>query len=266
MKKIGFIGTGVMGGALARAVAKKVKGEELMLSNLPSSLSESLAGELGCAAADNLTVAEKCDLIFLAVKPNVIRSVIAEIAPVLKNRSGRVIVVSVAAGITIADLKESFGSGLPLIRIMPNTPVLCGEGVILAAHDGVTDEEFKEFSSLLSYAGVCDDAGEKLIETAGTLTGCGPAFAFMVMHALADGAVAVGADRASAERYAALTLAGAAKLALTSGKHPEKLKDEVCSPGGSTIEGVAALEKAGIRSAMIEAVKASYEKNKKLGK
>lgn len=266
MKKIGFIGVGVMGGALARAVRKKTSGEDLFLSNVPPSVSEALAAELDCNAADNKTVAEKCDLIFLAVKPNVIRDVIAETAPYLKNRKDRYVVVSVAAGITIADLKESFGSDLPLIRIMPNTPVLCGEGVILAARDGVTDGEFSEFRSLLSLAGICEDTGEKLIETAGTLTGCGPAFAFMIMHALADGAVAVGADRAHAEKYAALTLAGAAKLALETGKHPEKLKDEVCSPGGSTIEGVAVLEKAGVRSAMIEAVKASYEKNKKLGK
>ena len=266
MKKIGFIGTGVMGGALARAVAKKVKGEELILSNLPSSVSESLAGELGCAAADNLTVAEKCDYIFLAVKPNVIRSVIAQIAPAVKARAGRCVIVSVAAGITIKTVKEEFGTDLPVVRIMPNTPVLCGSGVILAAFDGVTDEETAEFFSYLSEAGTCDDVGEKMIETAGTLTGCGPAFAFLIMQALADGAVAVGVDRAHATKYAELTLQGAAKLALSSGKHLEKLKDEVCSPGGSTIEGVAAMEKDGVRAAMIDAVRASYEKNLKLGK
>ena len=141
MKKIGFIGTGVMGGALARAVAKKVSGEGLVLSNLPSSLSEELAKELGCVSADNKTVAESCDFIFLAVKPNVIRSVIAETAPTLKARKDRFVVVSVAAGITIQTVKEEFGFDLPVIRIMPNTPALCGSGVILAAFDGVTDGE-----------------------------------------------------------------------------------------------------------------------------
>ena len=266
MKKIGFIGTGVMGGALARAVAKKVSGEGLVLSNLPSSLSEELAKELGCVSADNKTVAESCDFIFLAVKPNVIRSVIAETAPTLKARKDRFVVVSVAAGITIQTVKEEFGFDLPVIRIMSNTPALCGSGVILAAFDGVTDGEKAEFFSYLSEAGVCDDVGEKMIETAGTLTGCGPAFAFVIMQALADGAVAVGVDRAHAVKYAELTIDGAAKLALQTGKHLEKLKDEVCSPGGSTIEGVYAMEQAGVRAAMIDAVIASYEKNLKLGK
>jgi pyrroline-5-carboxylate reductase len=266
MKKIGFIGTGVMGGALARAVAKKVSGDGLVLSNLPSTLSEELAKELGCAAADNKKVAKSCDFIFLAVKPNVIRSVIAETAPTLKARKDRFVVVSVAAGITIQTVKEEFGFELPVIRIMPNTPALCGSGVILAAFDGVTDGEKAEFFSYLSEAGVCDDVGEKMIETAGTLTGCGPAFAFVIMQALADGAVAVGVDRAHAVKYAELTIEGAAKLALQTGKHLEKLKDEVCSPGGSTIEGVYAMEQAGVRAAMIDAVIASYEKNLKLGK
>ncbi len=266
MKKIGFIGTGVMGGALARSVAKKVSGDGLVLSNLPSTLSEELAKELGCVSADNKTVAESCDFIFLAVKPNVIRSVIAETAPTLKARKDRFVVVSVAAGITIQTVKEEFGFDLPVIRIMPNTPALCGSGVILAAFDGVTDGEKAEFFSYLSEAGVCDDVGEKMIETAGTLTGCGPAFAFVIMQALADGAVAVGVDRAHAVKYAELTIEGAAKLALQTGKHLEKLKDEVCSPGGSTIEGVYAMEQAGVRAAMIDAVIASYEKNLKLGK
>ena len=266
MKKIGFIGTGVMGGALARAVAKKVSGDGLVLSNLPSTLSEELAKELGCVSADNKTVAESCDFIFLAVKPNVIRSVIAETAPTLKARKDRFVVVSVAAGITIQTVKKEFGFDLPVIRIMPNTPALCGSGVILAAFDGVTDGEKAEFFSYLSEAGVCDDVGEKMIETAGTLTGCGPAFAFVIMQALADGAVAVGVDRAHAVKYAELTIEGAAKLALQTGKHLEKLKDEVCSPGGSTIEGVYAMEQAGVRAAMIDAVIASYEKNLKLGK
>ena len=266
MKKIGFIGTGVMGGALARAVAKKVSGEDLLLSNVPSSVSEALAKELGCADDENKVVAAKCKYIFLAVKPNVIRSVIQEIAPLLKERTDRFVVVSVAAGITIQTVKKEFGFELPVIRIMPNTPALCGSGVILAAFDGVTDDDKAEFFSYLSEAGVCDDVGEKMIETAGTLTGCGPAFAFVIMQALADGAVAVGVDRAHAVKYAELTIEGAAKLALSTGKHLEKLKDEVCSPGGSTIEGVYAMEQAGVRAAMIDAVIASYEKNLKLGK
>ena len=265
MSKVGFIGTGVMGGALARAVRKKVDGDELYLSNLPASVSEALAEELDCVSCDNAAAAG-CRFIFVAVKPNIIRAVLSEIAPVLKKRTDRYILVSTAAGITIETIKQTVGFDLPVIRIMPNTPVMCGKGVILAARDGVTDEEKEEFFGLLGCAGVCDDVTEKMIETAGTLTGCGPAFAFVIMQALADGAVACGVDRAHAVKYAELTLAGAAELALCTGKHLEQLKDEVCSPGGSTIEGVAAMEDAKVRSAMIDAVRASYEKNLKLGK
>ena len=266
MSKVGFIGTGVMGGALARAVRNKVGKDELYLSNVPSSVSEALAKELDCLSCDNKTAAEVCDIIFVALKPNIIRNVLADIAPVLKKRTGRYVLVSTAAGITVETIKQAVGFDLPVIRIMPNTPVMCGKGVILAACDGVTDEEKAEFFDLLSCAGVCDDVTEKMIETAGTLTGCGPAFAFVIMQALADGAVACGVDRAHAVKYAELTVAGAAELALSTGKHLEQLKDEVCSPSGSTIEGVAAMEDAKVRSAMIDAVRASYEKNLKLGK
>lgn len=266
MSKIGFIGTGVMGGALARAVRKKADGDELYLANVPSSVSEALAAELDCKSCDNATVAKECKYIFLAVKPNIIRGVLKEIAPALKARDDRYIVVSIAAGITTETVKDTVGFDIPVIRIMPNTPVMCGKGIILAAADGVTDEEKAEFFDLLSFAGVCDDVTEKMIETAGTLTGCGPAYAFVIMQALADGAVACGVDRAHAVKYAELTMAGAAELALSTGKHLEQLKDEVCSPGGSTIEGVLSMEEAGVRAAMADAVMASYEKNLKLGK
>ena len=264
--KTGFIGTGVMGGALARAVRKSVGGDELLLSNVPSSVSEALASELGCIAADNGTVAAECKYIFLAVKPYLIRAVAEEILPVLRERSDRYIIVSVAAGVRTEDLKAVTGNICPVIRIMPNTPVQCGAGIVLASFDGVTDEEEKEFFSLIAAAGVCDKVSEKMIETAGTLTGCGPAFAYVITQALADGAVAIGVDRAHAVKYAELTLLGAAKLAYQTGKHPEQLKDEVCSPGGSTIEGVLRMEQAAVRAALEEAVKASYKKNLELGK
>ena len=198
MSKVGFIGTGVMGGALAAAVRKKVEKDELYLANVPSSVSEALAFELDCVSSDNANVAKECKYVFLAVKPNIIRGVLSDIAPVLKKRTDRYIVVSIAAGITIETVKAAVGFDIPVIRIMPNTPVMCGKGVILAACDGVTDEEKDEFFNILACAGVCDGVTEKMIETAGTLTGCGPAYAFVIMQALADGAVACGVDRAHA--------------------------------------------------------------------
>ena len=260
--KYGIIGSGVMGGALARSIAVREGAQNVAVSNEPPEKAKRLADSLGCICADNLTVAEKCEYVILAVKPNVVPAVIGQIAPALKSRKDRFTIVSVAAGITVGMIKEMYGEDADVVRLMPNTPVSCGSGVILCC----SDTDHPELWDALSGAGYVERVSEKLLETAGTLTGCGPAFAFVIMQALADGAVAVGADRAHAEKFAALTLEGAARLALTSGEHFEALKDKVCSPGGSTIEGVAAMERNAVRSAMIEAVKASYEKNLILGK
>ena len=267
MYKAGFIGTGVMGSAIARAVRKSVPGSDLLLSNIPAIQAQELAKELDCAHGVNVDVAGQCRYIYLAVKPQVIASVLKEISPVLKARKDPYTLVSIAAGVsvdTIRSLLDIPGAGV--IRVMPNTAALVGEAVLLCAFANVSDEEKAEFFRLTQNAGLCDEVPEKLIDSAGALTGCGPAFAFMVMQALADGAVACGVDRIRARKYAAMTLLGSAKLALESGKHFEQLKDEVCSPAGSTIEGVRVLEDAGIRSAFTEAVCASFEKNRELGK
>ena len=261
--KIGFIGTGVMGGALAKAVRQKC--DSVLLSNKTKEKAVGLANELGCAHGDNAEVASSCGSIVLAVKPQVMFSVLEEIRPVLAERKDRYVIISIAAGIKTASIRSALGFDVPVIRLMPNTPAAVGAGVVLTAFNGVTEDEKAEFFSLFEKAGYCDEIKEELIDAAGSLTGCGPAFAYMVMQALADGAVAVGVDRARATKYAEMTLKGAAELALRTGEHPEKLKDAVCSPAGSTIEGVAVLEKHAVRSAFEEAIKASYEKNKKLG-
>lgn len=262
--KIGFIGTGVMGGALAGAVRRKC--DSVLLSNKTEAKAAALAKELGCRHGDNAAVASLCEYIVLAVKPQVMFSVLDEIRPVLAARKDRYVIISIAAGIKIEAIKKALGADVPVIRLMPNTPAAVGAGVVLCSFDGVTDGEKVEFFSLFEKSGLCDEIKEELIDAAGSLTGCGPAFAYMVMQALADGAVAAGVDRARATKYAEMTMYGAAELALKTGEHPEKLKDAVCSPGGSTIEGVAVLEKYAVRSAFEQAILASYEKNKKLGK
>ena len=262
--KIGFIGTGVMGGALASAVRQKCG--SMLLSNLHEEKAAAYAEKLGCDYGKNEDVAQNCEYIVLAVKPQVIFSVLEQIRPVLLARADRFVIISIAAGVTVKSVKEAIGADVPVIRLMPNTPVAVGEGVILCSFDGCKEAEKTEFYGLFEKTGLCDEIKEELIDAAGSLTGCGPAFAYMVMQALADGAVAVGVDRARATKYAEMTLKGAAELALQTGEHPEKLKDAVCSPGGSTIEGVEVLEKYSVRSAFAEAVKASCEKNKKLGK
>lgn len=262
--KIGFIGTGVMGGALARAVSKSEK--SLLLSNIPEQAAKDLAEELGCGYGDNKEIAGECEYIVLAVKPQVIRTVLSEIAPVLKARKDNYTIITIAAGVPVDTVRKETGLNCPVIRLMPNTPALVEKGVILCVFDGVEENSKQEFYRMFSAAGFCDEISEDKIDAAGALTGCGPAFAYIVMQSLADGAVAAGIDRARATKYAEMTVLGAAQLAITSGEHLEKLKDAVCSPAGTTIEGVNLLENRSVRSAFADAVKASYKRSLELGK
>lgn len=189
----------------------------------------------------------------------------AQIAPVLALRKDRFVLVSMAAGLTMARVQEMAGAEYPVIRIMPNTPVSVGEGIIQYDSLAVTEEELSAFTDALIHGGLLDPLPEKLIDAGSAVAGCGPAFADLFMEALADGAVACGLPRGKAQHYAAQMLLGAARLALESGSHPGQLKDAVCSPGGSTIAGVKALEDRAFRAACMEAVEAAYEKNKLLG-
>lgn len=262
--KTGFIGTGVMGGALARAVAKQEK--SILLSNLPQEAAKNLANELGCDFGDNSRVAKECEYIVLAVKPQIIREVLSEIAPVLRNRTDRYVIITIAAGISVDTIRRETGLDMPVIRLMPNTPVLVGKGVILCVFDGLFETEKQEFYRMFSAAGFCDEIKESDIDAAGALTGCGPAFAYIVMRSLADGAVKCGIEEEKAVKYAELTMLGAAQLAFDSGRDLEELKQAVCSPKGTTIEGVGVLESRGVRSAFADTVEASYRRSLELGK
>ncbi len=263
-QKIGFIGCGNMGAALARAVSGQTR--QLLLSNRTPAKAQALAEELGCAWGDNPTVAQECDLIFLGVKPQMMRTLFQEISPALQMRTDRFVLVTMAAGLQISAIREMTGGEAPVIRIMPNTPVSIGKGMILCCSEGVTPAELDAFTGLLSGAGELDTLPESLIDAGSAVSGCGPAFVYAFLEALADGAVACGLPRAKAQRYAAQTLVGAAGLVLESGAHPGALTDAVCSPRGSTIQGVRALEERGFRSAAMEAVIAAYEKTVDLGK
>ena len=171
-----------------------------------------------------------------------------------------------AAGIKISAIHAMAGGDVPVIRIMPNTPVSVGAGVVLYCADGVRREELGAFAALMTAAGVLEELPEQRMDAGSALTGCGPAFVYQFMEALADGAVACGLPRETALRGAAQTVLGAARLMLESGQHPGALKDAVCSPGGSTIQGVRALEDGGLRGTVMEAVIAAYEKTVDLGK
>ncbi len=260
----GFIGVGNMGGALAAAAKKGNTEFSAILADMNTEKAASLAAELGCASGDTKSVAETAKYIFLGVKPQIIGAVLDEISPVLDNRTDRFVLVSMAAGVAMD--KISCGK-YPVIRIMPNVAAAVGEAMVLSAKNGfVTDEEMTEFNGLMAKAGKLSELDERLFDAGCALSGSGPAYVFMFIEALADGAVACGLAREKALDFAVQTVLGSAKLMQETGRHPGDLKDSVCSPAGTTIAGVGALENGGFRAATIDAVKAAYNRSIELGK
>ena len=266
MLTFGFIGTGNMVGALARAARKRLDGGQLLLASRTAVKAEALAAELGAQTVDNQTAAAQATYLFLGVKPQMMAEMLSDIAPVLAARKDRFFLVPMAAGLTIADIQRQAGGAYPVIRIMPNTPASVGAGMIQYCSANVTAEEEQEFLKLMAPAGRLDAVPEALIDAASSVSGCGPAWVYQFIEALADGGVACGLPRAKAQEYAAQMVLGSAKLVLESGKHPGALKDAVCSPGGSTIQGVRVLEEHGLRGAVMDAVLAAYDKTKEMGK
>lgn len=265
--KIGFIGCGNMGGALLRAVSKKdfsIRGGQLFVSDNRFGLLQAIADETGALASDNESIAKECGLIFLGVKPQVMPDVLRELHSVFKKRNDRFVLVSMAAGLSIESIESMAGGRYPVIRIMPNLPVSIGAGTVLYCSDGVEEGELAEFCEIMKFSGALCPLDEKLIDAGSAVSGCGPAFVFMFIEALADGGVACGLPRDKAQQLAAQTLMGSAKLLLESGKHPGELKDAVCSPGGTTIAGVAALEKGTFRAVASSAVTAAYNRTLEL--
>lgn len=262
----GFIGTGNMGGALARAVCRRVPGENVFLSNRTQAKADKLASELGCIAVEsNHTVAAKAKYIFLGVKPQGMAEMLADIASTLQARDDRFILVNIAAGLDICAIQSIAGGSYPVINLKPNTPAAIGEGMTLyLSSPEVTKAEEALFLEAMEGSGRLAPLSEKLMDIGGVLAGCGPAFVDLFIEALADGGVACGLSRTAALELAAQMVAGSARLILESGKHPGQLKDEVCSPGGVTIQGVRKLENSGFRGAVIEAVIAAYEKNQSI--
>ncbi len=261
----GFLGCGNMGGALAQAAAKAIPADRLAVCDADPSKTAELTRRRQATAADAQTVARESEYLFLAVKPQGLAALFEQIRPVLSARTDGFVLVSMAAGVSLADLRALAGFDCPVIRMMPNTPVGVGQGMILyAANEQVTSPMLEGFLGGLSHAGRFDCIPERLIDAAGAISGCGPAFVYLFAEALADGGVACGLPRDKAQMYAAQTLLGSAQMLLESGRHPGQLKDAVCSPGGTTIAGVRALEDAAFRAAAMNAVLAAYEKTAKL--
>lgn len=260
--KYGFIGCGNMGGAIARALSHTTK--DIMITDRTGK-AKKLAGELGCIYSDLVSVATSCERIFLAVKPQMMSDALTPLQSYLQDR--RPLLITMAAGLEIKKIQKLAGAELPVIRIMPNTPVQMGKGMILyCCNDLVNEDVLEDFLKDMAFTGRMDEIAEHLIDSAGVVSGCGPAYMYMFAEALADGAVACGVPRAKALEYAAATLVGAGEILLQTGEHPGKLKDNVCSPGGSTIAGLNILEERAFRGAVIDCVKAAYKRNQELGK
>ena len=260
--KYGFIGCGNMGGAIAKALAKATT--DFAITDR-SGRAIALAAEIPCGYLSAAEIVRQCDRIFLGVKPHMMKDVLAPLKPTLQER--KPLLITMAAGLTMAQIEEFAGGEIPVIRIMPNTPVAVGKGVTqYCANDLVSEELLRDYLHDMRFSGKLDALEERLIDAGSAISGSGPAYVYMFIEALADGAVACGIPRAKAMEYAAATVIGAGEMVLATGQHPGALKDAVCSPMGSTISGVRALENHGFRAAAMEAVIATYNRNKELGK
>ncbi len=267
MLKLGLIGCGKMGGALLRGVEKSLgkTGLGVALSDVVPQAVEALRKDLACPtqAADPAHVAEASDVIILAVKPGDMKALCQGLAKVKGSR----LYLSIAAGLTLADLESWLGDEARVIRSMPNTPALVGTGAAAFSRGSkATEEDAATARSILGAVGTADEVAEKLLDAVTGLSGSGPAYVYTIIEALADGGVLMGLPRAAALRLAAQTVAGAAQMVLETGKHPAPLRDEVTSPGGTTIAGLEQLEAHGLRNALIQAVRKATERATELGK
>ena len=266
-KIIGFIGAGNMGNAMIGGICNSslVTTGQIIASAHSAETLERLKTSYSIETTlSNETVASRSDILFLAVKPNKFDEVIPQIAAYVKNTC---IVVSIAAGKSIAAIEDGFGKDIKLVRAMPNTPALGGEAMsALCPNEHVTDEELHTIVQLFECFGKAEVVPESLMDAVVGVSGSSPAYVYMFIEAMADAAVADGMPRAQAYKFAAQSVYGAAKMVLETGKHPGELKDAVCSPAGTTIEAVAALEAGGLRNTVITAQRACAQKSKDMAK
>ena len=264
-KIIGFIGAGNMGQAIVGGIVKArlVPSENIIMSDLYEPSLERAKNNYNIeVTTNNKLVAEKSDILILAVKPNLYSIVINEIKNLVKEE---VIIVTIAAGKSIDSTEKSFGKELKVIRTMPNTPALVGEGMTAVCPNKlITDEDLEEVSKLLSSFSKIEVVSESLIDAVTSVSGSSPAYVYMFIEAMADAAVREGISREKAYKLAAQSVLGSAKMVLETGEHPAKLKDNVCSPGGTTIEAVLELEETGFRSSVMSAMKKCSKKSKKM--
>lgn len=264
-KKIGFIGIGNMGGALLTACAKKVSGDEILVCDFDAAKVKSAVESYGCVASTAEEIARDAEYVFICVKPQGAEKTLTSISAGLSARRDRFALVSIMAGLEMKTVQKMAGGEYPVIRIMPNVAASVGEAMILCAATPMTPAfMIKDFCDFMSEAGRLDVIPESMIDAASAVSGCGPAYVCLFVEALSDGAVKCGVPRAKAIEYAEQMILGTAKLLLETGKHPAVVKDEVTSPGGTTIAGIEALELGGMRGAVIDAVSSAYERTLEL--
>lgn len=261
--KISCIGTGAMGGAIMRAICKKYDVKNIKITDRNVELGKAFANETGATFVSTNKEVLDADYIFLAVKPQFLSDVFAEIAGSIPTNA---VVISMAAGVKLEKL-ENWAPKARFVRMMPNVCAQIGQAMIaITYNENIKAEEAATVKEILSSAGKVEQVPEKLMDCVTAISGSGPAFVFMFIEALADAAVRCGMPRSQAYTYAAQTVYGSAGMVLENGQHPAVLKDMVCSPAGTTIEGVAALEKNNFRNAVIEAVTAACDRSIALGK
>ncbi|MDR0322991.1 MAG: pyrroline-5-carboxylate reductase [Treponema sp.] len=270
MSVISCIGSGNMGFALMKGASNSAPGMKIIFTDTEIEKAMNAADSLGAEIAKtNIEAVKKCDYIFLAVKPQILPLVFAEIAGVIGERIGSglsPVIVSMAAGWSIEKIQTVIGHKMPVVRILPNTPALIGKGMTaFVSSPEVPAEKKSELKKILAGTGIVDQIDESLMDAVTGLSGSGPAFVYLFLEALADGGVLAGLPRNKALLYAAQTVIGAAAMVQKTGKLPGELKDMVTSPGGTTIAGIAALENGAFRGTVIKAVEAAWQRAKELG-
>jgi pyrroline-5-carboxylate reductase len=265
-KKIGFIGAGKMAQAMIEGILKtnQVAKENIIASAISDTTINKIQTTYRIAVTnDNKEVARFSDILFLAIKPDLHTKIIEEIKSVI---SQDVIIITIAAGVTLADIERDFGFKIKTVRTMPNTPSLVGEGMsAICPNDSISENEILEVERLFHTFSKTERMDEKLMDAIPAISGSSPAYVYMFIEALADGGVLQGIPRDKAYRLAAQAVLGAAKMVLETGSHPGVLKDNVCTPGGATIEAVSTLEKKQFRGSVLAAMESCTKKVKSLG-
>jgi pyrroline-5-carboxylate reductase len=269
---VGFIGSGMMAEALGGGFndTKVCRWERIFCTDTNEDRLNLFKSFGACACETNAELCEKADVIFVAVKPYAAKTVLEAVSEILMKKSDerrKKLVVSICAGVTLETLEKAAGDEVAVVRVMPNTPCLVGaSAAALAKGKSCTQEQAEIAMKLMEAVGICVQVEEKLLDAVTGVSGSGPAYIYQVIEAMSDGGVLAGLPRDISTKLAAQTVMGAAKMVLEKGTHPGQLKDQVTSPGGTTIAGVHELEKAGVRCAFMNAVKAASDRSKELAK